>query len=277
MLPTSVGVGEPDIEWRVALPNGLALRVNALLVDNIRTATRDFNDRYNALSTEADVIAYNGHAGLGDNVAALSRKGSFRSGKYQIIFINGCDTFAYYDETLAQTRARLNPDDPTGTKYMEIITNSMPSLFSSNATADMAIINGLINVGAPRTYEAMFRGIDSSQIVVVTGEEDNVFTPDRDAGDWPPLPPPPPGDVDAGTVPPPDQPPTDPPPVDPPSDDVDAGGTPPAIDASDGSDPRPPRGCNCRLENGTPAPRGAAVATLLLAGMATLRRKRRRD
>jgi MYXO-CTERM domain-containing protein len=281
MLPSSVGVGEPDIEWRIALPNGLTLRVNTLLVDNIRTAGRDFTDRYNALSTEADVIAYNGHAGLGDNVAALSRKGSFRAGKYQIIFINGCDTFAYFDETLAETRARLNRDDPTGTKYMEIITNSMPSQFSSNATADMALINGLINVSAPRTYEAMFRNIDSNQIVVVTGEEDNVFTPDRDAGDWPPQPPPPPpgdtdaGDTDAGTPPPPDPPPTDPPPTDPPADDVDAGGTPPAIDASDGTDPIPPRGCSCRLDSGTPAPRGTAMAALL-AGMAMLRRKRRR-
>ncbi len=39
--------------------------------------------------------------------------------------MNGCDTFAYVDGALAQTRAALNPDDPNGTKYMEIVTNAM--------------------------------------------------------------------------------------------------------------------------------------------------------
>lgn len=278
-LPSSVGINEPDIEFRAALSNGLEVRINTFLVDNIRTTPKAFNDRYNALSTEADLIAYNGHAGLGDNVAALSRKGSFRSGKYQIIFMNGCDTFAYVDGTLAQTRAKLNPDDPAGTKYMEIITNSMPSYFTSNATADTALITGLTNVAAPKTYEAMFRNIDSSQIVVVTGEEDNEFTPDMDGGAWPPKPPVPP-EIDAGT------PPTDDidagtPPTDPPTDDVDAGTPPteppPSIDAGSGQPPGiPPRdGCTCSLETGASSPRGAGVL-LLLAGLATLRLRRKR-
>ena len=277
MLPSSVGVNEPDIEFRATVPRGLTLLVNTFLVDNVRTTSRQFNDRYNALSAEADLIAYNGHAGLGDNIAALSRKGSFRSGKYQIIFMNGCDTFAYVDGTLAESRARLNPDDPAGTKYMEIITNSMPSYFSSNATADMALINGLLNVTSPKTYEAMFRNIDSSQIVVVTGEEDNEFRPDRDGGDWPPLPPTPPGDeMDAGTADATDPPPPDQPPTDPPTDDTDAGTTPPAIDAGIEEPPFPPRdGCTCSLDSGRSAPRGTGVVALL-AGLATLRFRRRR-
>jgi MYXO-CTERM domain-containing protein len=286
-LPSAVGVDEPDVSFRAALNGGLEVQINALLVDNVRTSDRQFNDRYNALSTEADLIAYNGHAGLGDNVAALTRKGRFRPGKYQIFFINGCDTFAYVDGSLAEARARLNPDDPAGTKYMEIISNSMPSYFNANATADMALINGLRNVTSPQTYEAMFRGIDQQQIVVVTGEEDNVFTPNTDAGNWPPPPPvpPPADDVDSGTGVPPVDPPGTPPPGDPPpgtdpppSDGDDAGTVPPAPDAGDDTGlPPDRRGCSCTLgASSEPGPRGGAL-TLLIGALAVLRLRRRRS
>lgn len=172
------GVDAPDVTLEVALETGRKLRVHALLVDNVRTAGPVFDARYAELSTEADLIAYNGHAGLGSNVRALARKGVFRAGKYQIIFMNGCDTFAYVDGALAATRAALNPDDPTGTRYMDIVTNARPSYFASNARADMALIRGLVSYRSPRTYQAIFRAMDPQQIVVVTGEEDNVYKPD---------------------------------------------------------------------------------------------------
>lgn len=181
-VPAAPGVAFPDITFRASLPNGRRLTVTALLVDNVRTAGAGFDERYEALSTEADLIAYNGHAGLGSNVRALARKGRFRAGKYQIIFMNGCDTFAYVDGALAETRARLNPDDPTGTRYMEIITNAMPSYFASNARNDMALISGLLRVDAPMTYDAIFANIDRVQIVLVTGEEDNVYVPGYNPG-----------------------------------------------------------------------------------------------
>jgi hypothetical protein len=65
-----------------------------------------FEDRYNELSTDADVIVYNGHAGLGQNVRKLATMGRFKSGKYQIFYMNGCDTFAYVDGSLAEAQAR---------------------------------------------------------------------------------------------------------------------------------------------------------------------------
>jgi hypothetical protein len=181
-LPATPGIAFPDVTLTAQLPGGRTLTIHALLVDNIRTAGPTFDARYEQLSTEADLIAYNGHAGLGSNVRALAGKGRFRAGKYQIFFMNGCDTFAYVDGALAQTRARLNSDDPTGTRYMEIITNAMPSYFSQNARADMSLLTGLLRHDAPMTYQAMFRGIDRTQVVLVTGEEDNVYVPGFDPG-----------------------------------------------------------------------------------------------
>lgn len=181
-LPTTVGVNTPDITFEAQLTPTRKIRVVALLVDNVRTAGAAFDARYSELSTRADLIAYNGHAGLGANVRALSQKGRFVAGQYAIFFMNGCDTYAYVDGSLAQSRARLNSDDPTGTKYMEIITNGMPAFFSQMSGASMSLIRGLRNPDAPLTYEQMFKNIDRQQVVLVTGEEDNVFAPGRTGG-----------------------------------------------------------------------------------------------
>lgn len=181
-LPAQVGVETPEVSFEGTLANGKKVFVTALLVDNVRTAGASFNARYAALSTRADVILYNGHAGLGANVRALASKGDFVAGQYLILFMNGCDTFAYVDGSLAQSRARLNPDDPTGTKYLEFVTNAMPAFFANMSESTMALVGALLKPDAPRTYEQIFRAVSSSQVVVVTGEEDNVYVPGMTAG-----------------------------------------------------------------------------------------------
>lgn len=178
------GVANPDVTIEATLPNGKKVVVNALLVDNVSSAPQSFYTRYEGLSTEADIIFYNGHAGLGQNVRALANRGEFRAEKYQIFFMNGCDTFAYVDGSLAKTRSVLNPDDPTGTKYMDMVTNAMPAFFSSMPAASLALIKSLGDQAKPKTYQEIFAGIDKSQVVVVTGEEDNVFTPQGVVSAW---------------------------------------------------------------------------------------------
>jgi hypothetical protein len=165
------------VTFDATLPDGKKISVTALLTDGIAQAPQSFYDRYESLSGDADIIAYNGHSGLGQNVRALSSHGKFKKGKYQIFFMNGCDSFAYVDGSLAQTRAALNPDDPTGTKYMEFVTNAMPAFFASMPNATNVLMDGLLSYKAPKTYDQIFAGVDSSQIILVTGEEDNTYTP----------------------------------------------------------------------------------------------------
>ncbi len=123
-LPANVadepGPAVGDVSFEATLADGKVVKVTALLVDAITEVPVGFDQRYESLTPTADVIAYNGHAGLGQNVRALAQKGRWVAGKYQMFFMNGCDTFAYVDGSLAQTRAKLNPDDPTGTKYMGV-------------------------------------------------------------------------------------------------------------------------------------------------------------
>ena len=178
----SPGPATNDVSFEATLADGKIVKVTALLVNSITNVFPGFDARYEGLTPSADVIMYNGHAGLGQNVRALARKGKWVAGKYQVFFMNGCDTYAYVDGSLAETRARLNPDDVSGTKYMEFITNALPSFFSSMPAASTAVMKGLLSYQTPKTYDQIFENIDRSEVVLVTGEEDNVFRPGMPIG-----------------------------------------------------------------------------------------------
>jgi hypothetical protein len=178
-LPTNPGTAVTDVEFRATLADGKTIQVNALLTDNVRTALGQtaFRTKYESLSTRADFIVYNGHAGLGANVRALARAGRWVAGQYVIMFENGCDTYAYVDGSIIEAHKAVNPDDTVGTKYVDVVNNGMPAFFSSMPGATMAMFKGLLSYSAPKTYEQIFANVDRSQVVLVTGEADNTFTP----------------------------------------------------------------------------------------------------
>ncbi|MBK6915843.1 MAG: PPC domain-containing protein [Deltaproteobacteria bacterium] len=179
------GVASPDVTWSATLEDGRRVEVVSLLVDNVRQGGPAFDARYGALSSSADFMVYNGHAGLGANIRALARKGHWVRGQYALVFMNGCDTYAYVDSALADAHALVNPDDPDGTKHLDIMTNAMPSFFAEMTNGTMAIFRGLMRYDDPQTFEQIMAGIDSDEVVLVSGEHDNVFVPggDDDDGD----------------------------------------------------------------------------------------------
>ncbi len=176
-VPTDPGVAFPEVAYSAQIADGRWVIVNTLLVDNVRTAGAAFDARYGELSRTADVILYNGHAGLGANIRALASKGDWQTGQYSVVFLNGCDTYAYVDSALFDAHAAVNPDDPTGTRYVDVVTNAMPAFFAEMSDTTLALVRGLMAYDAPQTYEQIFKAIDRSQIVLVSGEEDNTYTP----------------------------------------------------------------------------------------------------
>ena len=162
----------PDITLRAG-----NVVVTMLLTDKLMLAPLSWQKRFAEVSTNADLIMYNGHAGLGANVRALANMGQFFPGKYQMLFIDGCDTFAYADNTWATRRAALNADDPSGTRYLDVITNAMPAYFNSMPDAAMALLRALRHPETPQTYPQIFHNINPDHVVVANGEEDNVFHP----------------------------------------------------------------------------------------------------
>jgi hypothetical protein len=178
-VPSNPGVAAPDIEFNATLSDGKKIHVVALLTDNVNKGLQEpaFRSRYETLSTRADFIVYNGHAGLGSNIRALAQAGKWVAGQYVVVFMNGCDTFAYIDGSLSSAHKAINSDDTTGFKYIDIVNNGMPAFFASMSGATMSMFRGLLSYDDPKTYEQIFSKVDSSQIVMVTGEQDNTFTP----------------------------------------------------------------------------------------------------
>jgi hypothetical protein len=58
----------------------------------------------------------------------------------------------------------------------------MPSFFSSMPSASTALMKGLLSYAQPKTYDQIFENVDNNEIVLVTGEEDNVFQPGMPIG-----------------------------------------------------------------------------------------------
>ena len=176
-----------------------------------------------------------------------------------------------------ETRAALNADDPAGTKYLDMVTNAMPS-YADAFSSEPVMLEALVDYATPRTYADIFRGIDYRQVVVVTGEEDNEFVPGMPVGS---VQPPPVVETDAGS-------PNDGGPVRPAGDS----GTPttpppsasgplpsttpasPPSSAPPSASAAPESGCACESAPGSPASGSPFAAVGLVMGLVALRRRR---
>lgn len=173
VVPNNVNPGPAidDVEMTFNTARG-PLKVSIMLVESVRSMTSVQMTHYNERTRNSDFVSYSGHSGLGANIRALARMGSFQPNQYQLFFVNGCDTFAYVDNSLRDAHAAVNPGFGVN-KFFDIITNSMPSYFHMNARGNISIISALINQRL--TYRQILGQIDSAQMPVVTGEEDNTW------------------------------------------------------------------------------------------------------
>jgi hypothetical protein len=176
-MPAAPGADFPDVTYEGKTADGRTVRVTAMLIKAPTNTTTAWDARYAELSSTADVIVYNGHAALGANVQALSRKGRFQKGQYTIVSMMGCDSFAYVDGYMAAERARLNADDPKGTKHLDMITNLMPTNPTKLPGAAFALLNGVMSPKAPRTYTQILGAFEADHWAVVTGDEGNAWKP----------------------------------------------------------------------------------------------------
>ena len=152
--------------------------ITTLLIGTLYTSGADFDARYDPLTEKADLIVYNGHSELSKNTNALARKGKVAPKQYQLFFFDSCDTYAYLDTKLADRRREVNgADDPKGTKYLDVATNVLPSFFSNYAASSLSFVKALSQRDTPKTYNQLLTELPSDQVVVVSGEEDNVFRP----------------------------------------------------------------------------------------------------
>jgi hypothetical protein len=157
------------------------VKIDVLLVSEMKSVGPDFDKRYDPLSEKADLIMYDGHAGLGKNVNALARKGKVTAGKYQLLLLNGCQTFAYIDTTLNDRRTEANGKaaDPNGTQFLDVMGNALPGFANNLASMSLTLLGAAVKPGEPKTFNQLMDSMPTEHLVVVFGEEDNRFKPSK--------------------------------------------------------------------------------------------------
>jgi len=134
----------------------------------------------------SDIFLYNGHSGLGSYLdpkklaeAVGKETLSLPTRKYQILYFNGCSTYAYYNVPFFELKR--TPDDPNGTKKLDIITTGIASMFLTGAEVDVSFLTSIATDQRP-SWQTIINRIhkaegDYSALTHVNGDEDNPTTP----------------------------------------------------------------------------------------------------
>jgi len=150
-----------------------------VLVNEVASAGADFDAIYGPASEKADLIVYSGHSGLGSNINSLATRTKVVPGKYQILYLNGCQTFGYLGRALHDKKIAANgAADREGSKFLDVVANALPAYGDDGATG-LLLYKALLEQDAPRTYNDLLRQFSRIHLVAVFGEDDNTFTPAR--------------------------------------------------------------------------------------------------
>ncbi len=154
------------------------VNVDVFVVDRIERVGVDFDDAFDALTENADMIMYNGHTESGEGLDALSSKGRVVPGHYQLVLLNGCQSFALMDDTMIERRRTANGDaDPNGTRFLDVVTNALPGYADTLASISSSVLAAAVAADTPKHYNELLSKMPEANVAVVFGEEDNRFTP----------------------------------------------------------------------------------------------------
>lgn len=150
------------------------IRVKLLLADtDISAKDRTFQTYYLDSLLNDDIIAYDGHSGLGANIGADYLEDFKLSGSYQILFLNGCSSYPYFNSSYFERKRG-------GTKNLEIITSGQSTLTSTSFSNMIAFLDTFLK-GKTNSYQTILDKIELSNgdietyLMGVNGDEDNTF------------------------------------------------------------------------------------------------------
>jgi hypothetical protein len=98
---------------------------------------------------------------------------------YQIVYWAGCNSYSYY--TLPFFQMKAGPQDPLGTRNLDIISNGLPSYFSINALKAKIMLKHILNWKMKSSYQQIIQELEREAsrygfrhvLINVMGDEDN--------------------------------------------------------------------------------------------------------
>jgi len=144
---------------------------------DLGSSDRTFHKELIKAFREDDIIAYDGHSGLGGNLDLdLLPRFKFNS-NYQIFFFNGCSSYPYFN-------AKYFAAKPGGKANLDIITSGLPTLTSTSVSNMTAFLTPFVKGHLPSWQTIMNRieasnGEEDTYLMGVNGDEGNRFRPNR--------------------------------------------------------------------------------------------------
>ncbi len=123
----------------------------------------------------ADLVAYDGHSGLGGNLDLNNLPVFSFNRNYQIFFFNGCSSYPYFNQNYFNSK-------PGGSRNLEIITAGLPTLTSTSESNMLAFLTPFLS-GHLTSWQNIMNRIEASNgeedtyLMGVNGDEDNQFLP----------------------------------------------------------------------------------------------------
>lgn len=152
------------------------VKVSLLLSDSsVGITDQTFVRSFSEALMNSQIVAYDGHSGLGGNLDfgrfGINQLPSF----YQIYFFNGCSSYPYFNSIFFDQK-------PAGKKNLEIITAGLPTLTSTSTSNMLSFLAPFIG-GKIYSYQTILRSLERSNneegtyLMGVNGDEDNLFKP----------------------------------------------------------------------------------------------------
>jgi hypothetical protein len=158
--------------WLSAAFAGPAGPINVQAVDfllgEIFQADMALTERIGHASAASDLVAYNGHAGLGAYVRAFTHLTRFTPERYYVYWINACRPYAYLDATLELAAQAANPND-SASRYLDLLSSTGIGVFAQGE--DVLDLIAVFNSQTATFRELTARLPRGSPAVI--GEEDN--------------------------------------------------------------------------------------------------------
>ncbi len=158
---------EANIQVKIGsnAPTNSKIRVNSYF-----GSSDDPTPHKRAIKT-SDIFLYNGHSyiGYGPLDPKNFRASDFPS-SYQILFINGCVSYNYYEKDYIPLKSG-------GTKNLDLVTNGLETPVWGSGKSTGTFIGGLLSGKQPSWIDLLKSASMTDELRVVDGELDNTYSP----------------------------------------------------------------------------------------------------
>jgi len=191
--------GQPDLSGLVVFTKSIQTHGGRSVPIRLTIASEHHNDRareaFRSAIGSADVVYFGGHAGAGANIeGALKEPSSYPKGKYQIIALDGCQTYVYGMAEVLAAKALADFDNQamnidlissfdyvSGWRQKDVILESLIRAAVLSDAPESAWTQAdrdeLSWLGWVKAIHAAMTADGGSGSYMVSGEENNEFSP----------------------------------------------------------------------------------------------------